>query len=760
MAEVTRVASVPVEGAGKPLYCRVLAAVLVALACALAGPSLAAAEQFSVDTTADEVDAVLGNEICLTAAGKCSLRAAIAESNATAGGFDEVRFEEGVFEGDAGSVIELTSALPTIVAPLSLIGRECETEAGAIGPCAEIAGDPGEPALAVEGTEEVQIELVAVTGAETGLEVEDVERLIVRGNWFGTSLDGSAAGNDTGVSVGPGSDRARIGGEGPGTGNLIANSGTVGLEIVGSGNVRVLGNRFGVTPAGTAPAANESNLAIASSPGSVATDNTIGTRLSADAAASAACDGGCNLISGSDGSGIDLTGSAGSGPPVGTTIAGNQVGLDATGTASVPNAGAGILVGAAPRTVIGGPRSGDENRIVGGTAAVEAGPGAPSLVVRRTLIGTSAGPDLPPPSVGGILVDSTALLFPAEEAAILENDVGLDGGTGISQQGFAATIAGNRVEGAGTGIRVHNEAHGSLVEENAVSGTQGAGILLETNGNEVLGNHVTDAGAAGIRIAGAAPFGVNANVIGGDSGAAENTIDGSDGAAIEIQGIEESWNEVARNRGAGNAGAFIDLVPAETGEPDPNAAIQAPPIASISETGAAGFAEPGAQVRVFRKSSASPGELGSFLGEATADGDGNWSLVFPASLPAGTGVAAAQTLNGGTSELAISAIPLADALTPAPPGSGNATDRKPPRTRMLKQPRRVRAGQVARFSFTASEPGAGFQCSLDGARFRPCESPKKYRLSRPGKHLFRVRAVDPAGNVDPTPVRRRFEVVD
>lgn len=749
----------PVEGAGKLLDCRVLLVAALVCACALAAPAVASAEQFSVTTTADEEDAVLGNEACLTGGGKCSLRAAIEEANETPTEFDEVRFEEEVFEGDSDSVIELASPLPTIDSPLAVAGRECETEAGIAGPCAEIAGDAAAPALAVEGAEEVTIELVAVTGAEVGIELVEAPRFWLRSNWIGTPLDGGAAGNAIGILVGPGSDRSRVGGEGPGAGNLIANNGGAGIEIRGASNVRLLGNRLGVTPPGTGAAGNGSNIAIGSTAGSVALENTIGTRLSPEAAATPGCDGGCNLISGAAGPGIDLSGSGADGPAVGTTIAGNLVGFDATGEGTVPNAGAGAAVGAAPQTMVGGPKPGDANRFAGGTAAIESGP-APGLTVLGNLIGARAGASLSPPSAAGILVDSTGLQFPAQEISILDNEVGLEGGTGISQQGSPATISGNRVDGAETGIRIREEAGGSLIEGNVVAGAEGAGILVEASGNEVFGNQVRDAGGAGIRLAGAAPFGIDFNLVGGNTTATENVVDGSGGPAIEIESVEKSWNEVARNRGSGNAGRFIELLPADPEPGDPNDGLQPPPIASISASAAAGFAEPGAVVRVFRKASPAPGEIESFLGEAVADGVGNWTLSFPAPLPAGTGVAATQTLDGGTSELEITAVPLADGLQPTSPGSGGPADVKPPRTRMLKQPRRVRPGQVARFSFTADEPGSSFQCSLDRARFRPCSSPQKYRLSRPGKHLFRVRAVDPAGNVDPTPVRRRFEVLD
>jgi hypothetical protein len=54
------------------------------------------------------------------------------------------------------------------------------------------------------------------------------------------------------------------------------------------------------------------------------------------------------------------------------------------------------------------------------------------------------------------------------------------------------------------------------------------------------------------------------------------------------------------------------------------------------------------------------------------------------------------------------------------------------------------------WTFTASEPGASFACSLDGAPFAPCTSPFSAKLRR-GARTLSVRAADPAGNVDPSP---------
>lgn len=52
-----------------------------------------------------------------------------------------------------------------------------------------------------------------------------------------------------------------------------------------------------------------------------------------------------------------------------------------------------------------------------------------------------------------------------------------------------------------------------------------------------------------------------------------------------------------------------------------------------------------------------------------------------------------------------------------------------------------------------------FQCSLDGAPFAPCPSPHTVTQLSVNRHVFRVRGVDHAGNVDATPARRVWYVI-
>ena len=77
--------------------------------------------------------------------------------------------------------------------------------------------------------------------------------------------------------------------------------------------------------------------------------------------------------------------------------------------------------------------------------------------------------------------------------------------------------------------------------------------------------------------------------------------------------------------------------------------------------------------------------------------------------------------------------------------------------------KRVNAKQVRKkgiqFRFRADEPST-FECRLDGAKWSSCKPPKKVkrRLGK-GRHTFRVRATDTAGNREAKPVRWDFRVV-
>jgi hypothetical protein len=99
-----------------------------------------------------------------------------------------------------------------------------------------------------------------------------------------------------------------------------------------------------------------------------------------------------------------------------------------------------------------------------------------------------------------------------------------------------------------------------------------------------------------------------------------------------------------------------------------------------------------------------------------------------------------------------------DALTPPPPAFPPApTASTLPETRIGRGPGKKLAQGVARLSFSASVPGSSFECKLDAKKRAPCRSPKRYAHLAPGRHLFKVWAIDAAGR-DPTPAKRAFRV--
>jgi DNA-binding beta-propeller fold protein YncE len=87
------------------------------------------------------------------------------------------------------------------------------------------------------------------------------------------------------------------------------------------------------------------------------------------------------------------------------------------------------------------------------------------------------------------------------------------------------------------------------------------------------------------------------------------------------------------------------------------------------------------------------------------------------------------------------------------------SDRKPPNTRITAGPAKTTRSRTARFKFRSTERGSDFQCKPDWRkRWASCRSPKSYANLRRGRHSFRVRAIDRAGNVDRTPAKRVWVV--
>ena len=90
------------------------AVVAATVAANLLVASLSLAATFTVDSTADAVDAYPGDGVCATAAGECTLRAAFAEANAVDDG--EVHVPPGTYKLSMGSSLSKSSGFNITVA--------------------------------------------------------------------------------------------------------------------------------------------------------------------------------------------------------------------------------------------------------------------------------------------------------------------------------------------------------------------------------------------------------------------------------------------------------------------------------------------------------------------------------------------------------------------------------------------------------------------------------------------------------------------
>jgi parallel beta-helix repeat protein len=86
-------------------------------------------------------------------------------------------------------------------------------------------------------------------------------------------------------------------------------------------------------------------------------------------------------------------------------------------------------------------------------------------------------------------------------------------------------------------------------------------------------------------------------------------------------------------------------------------------------------------------------------------------------------------------------------------------DTTPPETTITSGPAATTTASSATFAFAANEAGATFECALDTGAFASCTSPLLYTGLAAGAHQFRVRATDPAGNVDATPASHSWTIV-
>ncbi|CAN5205883.1 hypothetical protein BH20ACI2_BH20ACI2_20270 [soil metagenome] len=137
------------------------------------------------------------------------------------------------------------------------------------------------------------------------------------------------------------------------------------------------------------------------------------------------------------------------------------------------------------------------------------------------------------------------------------------------------------------------------------------------------------------------------------------------------------------------------------------------------------------------------------------------SVTFECSLNGGafTLCTSPTTYNGlaeGARTFAVRATDQAGNQDASPATRNWTVDTIAPDTTINTGPSGTVPSTIANFTFSSNEGGVTFECSLDGAAYTLCSSPAIYGGLSQGQHTFNVRAVDAAGNLDPSPATRTW----
>jgi titin len=299
--------------------------------------------------------------------------------------------------------------------------------------------------------------------------------------------------------------------------NVISGNSAGGIDIAGSGNV-IQGNFIGTNAAGTAQLAQPGGVSISNAS---STNNLIGGTAA----------GAGNLISGNQ-FGVTTSGN-------GTTIQGNLIGTDVTGTKKIPNSTRGIGAGGTD-ILVGGLAPGARNVISGNADGVFIrGVGSK---VQGNYIGTDITGTLALGNTGnGVTAGDSALVggtVPEARNIISANGSFGNVALGINNSGAAATVQGNYIGTDVTGTRslgnssngIHissnNNIIGGLVAgaRNVISGNS-AGIVISSFSGAAVGN-VIQGNFIGTNAAGTGPVpNMQQGIV--VSGAVNDTIGGT-----------------------------------------------------------------------------------------------------------------------------------------------------------------------------------------------------------------------------------------
>jgi parallel beta-helix repeat protein len=364
----------------------------------------------------------------------------------------------------------------------------------------------------------------------------------ISGNYIGTNVTGTVSlGNGSGIIIGHGATYNLVGGHSPAERNVISGNGEFGVAMYNTDTMSntVRGNYIGTDPSGATAVANGRD----------------GTHMN-EANHNWVID---NLLSGNTGNGASMC--CGSNTSH-NTISGNIIGLDASGTVTVANHSAGVLIeSGSVSNFIGGDTPAERNIISGnGSDGVSIqGSGTMSNTVSGNYIGTNIsgtvalgnywdgvwiGQEASHNTIGGTTTGARNLISGNRRVGVSINGQGNSASHNVIQGNYIGTdVSGTAALGNGwgdpyTGVEIYYAADNTIAD-NLVSGNYGNGIHIQgdtASGNQVEGNLIgtnvtgsvalgngTATGGWGVVIANNA----STNTIGGPTAGDRNIISGN-----------------------------------------------------------------------------------------------------------------------------------------------------------------------------------------------------------------------------------------
>ncbi|MGH1564574.1 right-handed parallel beta-helix repeat-containing protein [Mumia sp. DW29H23] len=340
-----------------------------------------------------------------------------------------------------------------------------------------------------------------------------------------------------GDTVGVNGDGLRLAAGTSSVSGLVFSKFDVAIFISGPGGNLVTGNYVGLAPDGTVGRGNTFGIVIDKSP-----DNVIGMSTSP------------NVISGNAQAGITVSGAAAKD----NQIAGNRIGTNAAGTATVANLLGISLLSGALDTRIGGTTDADGNVVSGNvTHGIEVAGAAKGTVISRNRIGVNAA------GTGKLANGHQGIAaITAAKTTIQGNVISGNGETGIWASGIAGSdphvIADNLVgtNAAGTAA-IGNTSDGIRIS--GPSDFSAPPAYAKITGNTVSGN-----GRDGIRTGDSSYNDISGNTVGLAKGATTTRI-GNKGVGILL--VHDRRSSVRTNVVSGNDGGGIFAVGGQAGNP-------------------------------------------------------------------------------------------------------------------------------------------------------------------------------------------------